>query len=137
MVYFCFCKCLYLVLFAAAFQNSLYSDSGVGIAQWLAFALPDPAVPGSILGIPQKISEKIINVAKVNQQHYCFEQWLNNVDQTHLALASGKLVIQKRQGCKRFPDCFPLSSRGKQYQRDRAGLRLSPFQAITCFGFLY
>ena len=38
-----------------------------------------------------------MDVAKVNQWR-CFEesdQWLENVDQTHLALASGKLVVRK------------------------------------------
>ena len=32
---------------------------GGGMAQWLVFAYPDPAVPGSNPGIPQKFSEKI------------------------------------------------------------------------------
>ena len=48
----------------------------------------------------QKNSEKkIVNVAKVNQQHLeeC-GQWLENVDQTNLVLASGKLGQQKRLG---------------------------------------
>ena len=40
-------------------------------AQWLTFFLPDPAVRGSILGIPKIISEeKIIDIAKANQQHW-------------------------------------------------------------------
>ena len=41
--------------------------------------------------------KKIVDVAEVNQQH-CLEesgQWLYNVDQTHLLLASGKLVLNK------------------------------------------
>ena len=57
----------------------------------------DPAAPGSIPCIPKKFSlEKIANVAEVNHQH-CLEesgQWLENVDQTHLVMASGKLVLQ-------------------------------------------
>ena len=39
----------------------------------------------------------IVNVAEVNQWP-CLEesgQWLENVDQTHLILTSGKLVLQK------------------------------------------
>ena len=37
-------------------------------------------------------------VANVNQRRCCVEeseQWLENADQTHLVLASGKLVLQK------------------------------------------
>ena len=44
---------------------------------------------------------KIINVAQVNQQR-CLEesgQWLENVDQTHLVLGSGKLEQQKSIFC--------------------------------------
>ena len=40
---------------------------------------------------------KIVNIAKVNQWH-CLEeseQWLANVDPTHLGLASRKIVILK------------------------------------------
>ena len=40
---------------------------------------------------------KIVNVAEVNQLR-CLEkseQWLENVDQIHLVLASGKLELQK------------------------------------------
>ena len=41
---------------------------------------------------------KIINLAEVNQQCWLEEsgQWLENVDQTHLVLASGKPVLQKK-----------------------------------------
>ena len=41
--------------------------------------------------------EKIVNIAEVNQQHCSEEsgQWLKNVDQTYLVLASDKLVLQK------------------------------------------
>ena len=41
--------------------------------------------------------EKIVDFAKGYQRH-CLEesgQWLENADQTHLVLASGKLVLQK------------------------------------------
>ena len=40
---------------------------------------------------------KIVDVAEVNQWR-CLEEsgkWLENVDRTHLVLASGKLVLQK------------------------------------------
>ena len=57
-----------------------------------------PPAPGLIPSIPQIISkENIIVVADVNQQRW-FEksgQWLENVDWTHLVLASGKPVLQK------------------------------------------
>ena len=70
---------------------------GGRIAQRLAYLLPSTPVPGSMPSIPNKISEiKIFNVAEVNQQ-CCLEesgQWLENVNQTHLVLASGKLVLQ-------------------------------------------
>ena len=42
------------------------------------------------------------DAALVNQR-CCLEksgQWLENVDQTHLVLASGKLVVQKVSGSK-------------------------------------
>ena len=40
---------------------------------------------------------KIVDVAEVNQRCCLDEsgQWLEDVDQTHLVLASGKLVLQK------------------------------------------
>ena len=39
----------------------------------------------------------MIDVAEVDQQHWLEEsgQWLENVDLTHLVLASGKPVLQK------------------------------------------
>ena len=43
----------------------------------------------------------MVDVAEVNQRQ-CLEesgQWLENVDRTHLVLASGKLVLQKRNIC--------------------------------------
>ena len=43
--------------------------------------------------------EKIVDVAKVNQWRCLGEsgQWLENVDQTNLLLASGKLDCKKRK----------------------------------------
>ena len=40
---------------------------------------------------------KIIDVAQVNQRRWLEEsgQWLENVDRTHLVLATGKPVLQK------------------------------------------
>ena len=42
-------------------------------------------------------SQEIVYVAEINQWRCSEEsgQWLENVDQTHLVLASGKLVLQK------------------------------------------
>ena len=68
------------------------------LTQWLAHLLPDPAAPALIPNVPKKNSEEnFVNVAEVNQWR-CLEQsgqWLENVDWTHLALASGKVVLQK------------------------------------------
>ena len=58
--------------------------------------------------------ETIVNVAKVYQKRYqkcCLgenAQWLENVDRTHLVLASGKQVLQKRQIQKAavFINCY-------------------------------
>ena len=52
------------------------------IAPWSANLLPDPAAPVSI----PSIQGEIIDVAKVNH-------WLENVDRTHLELASGRRVL--------------------------------------------
>ena len=63
------------------------------MSQWIAYLLPDPAAPGSIPSVPRK---KIVDIAEGNQPG-CLEergQWLENVNQTHLVLASGKLVLQ-------------------------------------------
>ena len=54
---------------------------------------------GLIPRVPEKnFRGKIIDVAEVNQQHWIEErgQWLENVDRTHLVLASGKPVLQKK-----------------------------------------
>ena len=49
------------------------------------------------VGLPKKFGGKIIDVAEVNQQRWLdkSEQWLEIVDQVHLALARGKPVLQK------------------------------------------
>ena len=61
--------------------------------------LTDPAALGLIPSITKNIfEEKIVDVDEVNQWH-CLEeigQRLENVDQTHLILAIGKLVLQKK-----------------------------------------
>ena len=57
-----------------------------------------PSCPGFDYQYSPKISEeKLGNVAEVNQPH-CIEeseQWLENVDRTHLELACGKILLQK------------------------------------------
>ena len=67
---------------------------GGSIAQTLAYLLPDPAAPGLIPNVPQKISEeKIVNHERCSGES---GQWLENVDRSHLVLlASGKQVQQK------------------------------------------
>ena len=61
--------------------------------------LPDPDL-GFDSQHSRKISEeKIVDIAD-GYQWSCFEesgQWLENVVLTHLVLASGKLVLQKRK----------------------------------------
>ena len=49
-----------------------------------------PAAPGSIPGIPSFSEEFILDVAEVNRWRWLQErgQWLENVDKTHLNLAS-------------------------------------------------
>ena len=63
-----------------------------GFGRKVRLLVLDPAVA-------QKISEeKIVDVAQANKRP-CLEesgQWLENVNQTPLILASGKLVLQKR-----------------------------------------
>ena len=50
-----------------------------------------------ISAYPLIFTEKIINVAEVNQWRWLeeTEQWFEYVDQTHLVLASGKQVLPK------------------------------------------
>ena len=58
-----------------------------------------PNYPGFDSQLSQKnFRGKNVNVAEVNQWP-CLEeseQWLENVAQTHLVLASGQLVLQKK-----------------------------------------
>ena len=56
----------------------------------------------------KKFREKIIGVAEVNQWCWLEEsgQWLQNVDRTHLLLASGKPVLKKVQLGVLGPDDF-------------------------------
>ena len=65
--------------------------AGGSIAKWLACLLPDPAAPVSI----PSIQGEMINVAEVNQRLWLEEsgQRLENVDRTHLELASGRRVL--------------------------------------------
>ena len=67
-------------------------------AQWQADFLLVRVAPGLITIIPELISDKkIVDVAEVNKWR-CLEesgQWLENADQNHLTLGSGKLVLQK------------------------------------------
>ena len=75
-----------------------FTFKGGSITQWLAYLLPDPSTPGLILSAPEFFSEeKTVDVAEIYQRHYFDEsgQWLENVDQTHLVLARGELVLQK------------------------------------------
>ena len=68
------------------------------ISQWFACLHLDIAAPGLIPSIPKMFSEKIVDAADVNQWR-CLElsgQWLENVDRSHLVLASGKVALQKR-----------------------------------------
>ena len=71
---------------------------GDSIAQWLAHLLLSPAAPGSSHSIPKKLSEeKMVEGAAVHQRR-CLEesgQWLENVNRTHLVLASSKLLLKK------------------------------------------
>ena len=63
-----------------------------------------PKVPGSIPGIPKVFSEinclgeEIVDIARLIDSaaaESSRQQRLNHIDQTHLALVSGKLVQQK------------------------------------------
>ena len=56
-----------------------------------------PAAPGLIPSGPKFLIGKINDAAKFNQRHSLeeSEHCLENVDQTHLLLAIGKLVLLK------------------------------------------
>ena len=63
------------------------------MALWLVYLLPDPVAVGSIPSVPKKFQrKKLPDFAEVNHQRW-FEE---SVDQTHLVLASGKLVLQQK-----------------------------------------
>ena len=64
-------------------------------AQWLAFVLPDPASPGSNTSILENFQKKNLSMLLRLGSLEGSEQWLENVDQTNLVLASGKPALQK------------------------------------------
>ena len=77
----------------------IYPNRG-HIAQCIAYLLP---TLGSIPSIPKFFSEEILKLLSLT--HGTAEnsgQRLDNVNRTHLALASGKLVLQKKNSSKRF-----------------------------------
>ena len=90
--------------------------------------LLDTAASDSIHSAPKKISEeKIVDVAEVNQWHCLDEsgQWLENLDQTHLVLASGKLVLQKAKTEKNVPAPSGAET-GLEYGNIRTGSESNP-----------
>ena len=61
--------------------------------------LPNPAAPGLIPCSTEVFSEEKIPEAAVVNQWLCFKesgQWLETVDQTHLVIATGKLVLKNK-----------------------------------------
>ena len=74
-------------------------NKGAFIAQWLMAKLPDPAGPSLIPGIPKCFSEKkllmLMRFISGASAKSSAQQRLNNIVQTYLVLASGKLVLQK------------------------------------------
>ena len=79
------------LLFLILLYTSVHLEGG-SIAQWTA-------VQGLIPSIPKNnfSGKNDADVAEVNQQRWFEEsgQCLENVDRTHLVLASGKPVLQK------------------------------------------
>ena len=67
--------------------------------------LTDQAAPGLIPSVPPKnFRGKIVDVIEVYQRR-CLEesgQWLENVDQTPLILAGGKLVVPKKDSVRKM-----------------------------------
>ena len=63
----------------------------------------------------------IVNVAEVNQQCYLEEsgQWIENVDQTHLVLDSGKASATKKSCWVVDPWTRPSSGYSCPFQRKR------------------
>ena len=77
-----------------------YVSHGGIIAQWLAYLLADSAAPCFNTSVPKKFSEeKYKPIAEVNLWRLLKEsvEWPENVDQSHLVLASGKLVAGKKK----------------------------------------
>ena len=93
-------------------------------------------------GFPKFCNKKIVDVAEVNQWR-CLEdsgQWLENVDRAHLALTSGKPVLQKILQRRGEPRNFCFSfifSRKQHYRLLHPLIRLLPLkvQAIVFSNF--
>ena len=69
---------------------------GGGIAQWIAFALPNPAAQGSNPDVPNNLLSMLPRfIDGAAAQSISRQPRLNNVNQTHLVLVSGKPVLQK------------------------------------------
>ena len=67
------------------------------IAQWKAYLLPTQQPRGLNLSIHEIFSEQIWKLLwLINGTAWNSGQRLDNVDRTHLVLASGNLVLQKR-----------------------------------------
>ena len=64
------------------------------LAQWLANVHPDPAAPGSIPSIPVEKLSMLLRLINGTAQRKV-NSVIENVDRTHLVLASGKLVLKK------------------------------------------
>ena len=54
-----------------------------------------PAAPGWNPGVPDIFHGKKFDVAEVYQRRCCLEQWLENVDRTHLVLVASTTNIKK------------------------------------------
>ena len=69
-------------------KKSLNLEGGGSIAQWLASMFDSRR---------SRKFFRVINIAEVNQWRWLVESghWLENIDRTHLVLASGKPVLQK------------------------------------------
>ena len=65
----------------------------------------DPAAPGLNPGVPKKFSEEklsmLLRLIDSAAAQSSVQQRLDNVNQTHLVQASGKLVLQKREWTKK------------------------------------
>ena len=63
---------------------------GGSIPQWLAYLLPDPAALGSIPIVSNKKLSTFVRLINGAGYRTVYGQWLENADQTHLVLVSGK-----------------------------------------------